>query len=237
MRRHESARTILCTAIVMAAAFALPEAVAGEFSIGEPTATVTVASGTPAVIGADVAKSLELAGQASSRLMQQAAAWIGEGMRRAPALVFGLAVIGAAPVLAGLGLLLRGRSANASPDAASTTEREILKTRAVTEGLAWPAGAMLFVDGEAGPGRAVGPEMMRIGREDDNDLCLRHPTVHRYHAIVRRTPESDFIVVDLSARDGNGVLLNGERVGQARLRDGDVIALGKIRLRFEARPT
>lgn len=73
---------------------------------------------------------------------------------------------------------------------------------------------------------------MRIGREDDNDVVLPVSTVHRYHAVVRRTPDAGYVVFDLSGADGNGVVLNGERVSEAQLHDGDELHLGTARLRF-----
>lgn len=176
--------------------------------------------------------------------LAQAQAWLGRmagsvegGYARAPALVVGIGFALMLPMLALAGLVLHRiqRRRTDAALAAPPPPTDIETTRAVTEGLAWPADAFLSMAGASSP-KPIGRELLRIGREDDNDLCLTHPTVHRYHAVVRRTPESDFIVVDLSARDGNGVLLNGRRVAQARLRDGDVIGLGAVELRFETRP-
>ena len=39
-------------------------------------------------------------------------------------------------------------------------------------------------------------------------------------------------VVVLDDRSLNGVHVNGERVGQATLRDGDSLALGDVQMRF-----
>jgi pSer/pThr/pTyr-binding forkhead associated (FHA) protein len=78
--------------------------------------------------------------------------------------------------------------------------------------------------------------MVRIGREEDNDICLSAHTVHRYHAVIRRTTEGEVVITDLSGDDGNGVLVNGVRVSEARLTKGDTIKVGEVKLRFDERP-
>lgn len=78
----------------------------------------------------------------------------------------------------------------------------------------------------------AGANVVRIGREDDNDITIPHPTVHRYHAMIQRSSEAGYTISDLSSDRGNGVLLNGRRVTHARLDNGDIIGLGKIELNF-----
>jgi pSer/pThr/pTyr-binding forkhead associated (FHA) protein len=58
--------------------------------------------------------------------------------------------------------------------------------------------------------------------------------VQRYHAVIERTPEAAFVIIDVSGEGGNGVRINGERQARARLFDGDVIELGRTRLTFES---
>jgi pSer/pThr/pTyr-binding forkhead associated (FHA) protein len=60
--------------------------------------------------------------------------------------------------------------------------------------------------------------------------------VHRYHAVIERTPEEAFVITDVSGKEGNGVRVNGERTAKARLADGDVIELGRAKLKFEDAP-
>ena len=76
--------------------------------------------------------------------------------------------------------------------------------------------------------------LIRIGRHKDNDLRLADSSVHRYHALIQRTLEADFVITDLSGENGNGVHVNGERTDRARLNDGDVIQLGRAKLKFES---
>jgi pSer/pThr/pTyr-binding forkhead associated (FHA) protein len=60
--------------------------------------------------------------------------------------------------------------------------------------------------------------------------------VHRYHAVIRRTTDGDVMVTDLSGNEGNGVLVNGKPVGEARLKKGDQINIGEVKLHFDAKP-
>ena len=78
--------------------------------------------------------------------------------------------------------------------------------------------------------------MTRIGRHPDNDIRLPDPSVHRYHAVIERTVDAEFIITDLSGKEGNGVRINGERLERAHLVDGDIVELGRTRLKFESVP-
>lgn len=94
--------------------------------------------------------------------------------------------------------------------------------------------------GGAGPGSIVLPdgqrfvlddEVVTIGRLPDCELLLADPRVSRHHAEIRPSGD-DFVVVDLGST--NGTRVNGVRVSQRVLRDGDELAFGSTRLRFEA---
>jgi FHA domain len=78
----------------------------------------------------------------------------------------------------------------------------------------------------------IDSSMIRIGRHEENDIRLVSQTVHRYHAVLHRTSEQKFVITDLSGPQGNGVVVNAERVDQAALAAGDLIELGDVRLRF-----
>jgi FHA domain len=100
----------------------------------------------------------------------------------------------------------------------------------------WPVRAWIAVDGMADTVLPDKQGLVRIGRHEDNDITLPHATVHRHHALIHRTPQSEYVIVDLSGRDGNGVLVNGHRQTEARLKAGDRIILGDINLRFDSLP-
>ena len=71
----------------------------------------------------------------------------------------------------------------------------------------------------------------RIGRAIAADIRLDDPTVSRKHArLVVRGEE----VAILDDRSMNGVFVNGERVSEATLADGDEIVLGRVHMRFIA---
>ena len=76
----------------------------------------------------------------------------------------------------------------------------------------------------------VSAAALRIGRHQDNDLCIPNKSVHRHHALLHRTSAGDFIIRDLGTK--NGVLVNGRRCEEQRLQTNDLIELGEVRLRF-----
>jgi hypothetical protein len=153
---------------------------------------------------------------------------------RAPALVMVLAALFVVPLTALIALVGESVRAHWSPP----RPLDLAPTAPATP---WPSHGWLTVDG---PSTGAGTRtplparggMIRIGRHEDNDVRLSHVSVHRHHALLHRTPEEEFVIVDLSGRDGNGVLVNGERLAEARLFDGDRIALGEVNLRFESAP-
>jgi FHA domain len=101
---------------------------------------------------------------------------------------------------------------------------------------AWPATAWLAIEGSARVPLPKASGLIRLGRHEDNDIQLREASVHRHHAIIHRTAAAEFVITDLSGVGGNGVMINGERVAQAQLLNGDVIDLGASRMTFESEP-
>jgi hypothetical protein len=196
------------------------------------------------VVGADLSGGFVETG---SEAWQAFRSWVLASYERAPALVLGLAALIAVPPLAMIGLLFRGR-ARAAPDVTyiQTRKRRVGSAggesgTSPTERVpAWPSAAWIEiegpVEGRAGVRHGIGRGVVRIGREGDNDICLTDQTVHRYHAAIHRTDDAEFVITDLSSAGGNGVTVNGRRISEARLRDGDRIELGLARLRFIAKP-
>jgi hypothetical protein len=78
----------------------------------------------------------------------------------------------------------------------------------------------------------IGSTSVRIGRHQDNDICLQNNSVHRQHAVLHMSPEHRFVIRDLGT--SNGVVVNSRRVDQKELADGDLIELGEVRARFFA---
>jgi pSer/pThr/pTyr-binding forkhead associated (FHA) protein len=72
-------------------------------------------------------------------------------------------------------------------------------------------------------------EVMHVGRGLAADLRLDESSVSRRHAIIVPRPSGARILDD---RSSNGTYVNGRRVQQADLRNGDVIVLGRVLLRY-----
>jgi FHA domain len=96
--------------------------------------------------------------------------------------------------------------------------------------------------GPAGPGRyievqgsdrtvliPVKDEVIHIGRGLSADLHLDETSVSRRHAIL--VPRASGARV-LDDRSSNGTFVNGRRVQQADLSNGDVIVVGRVVLRY-----
>src|SRR5215207_7339151 len=75
----------------------------------------------------------------------------------------------------------------------------------------------------------IGARPLHLGRSPAADVTLEHLSVSRRHAVVATRSE---VVVVLDDRSLNGVLVNGERVGEAVLAHGDEIRLGDVAIRF-----
>ncbi|HEY7669737.1 MAG TPA: FHA domain-containing protein, partial [Hyphomicrobium sp.] len=172
---------------------------------------------------------------------EQVRHWVSQGYQRAPALMLGLTILLAVPPLALVGLLVSRK--RPSPETTQLIGRKSSRgdggqrmTTVRAEISAWPTEAWVEVDGLPESRRVIERTLVRIGREEDNEICLSAPTVHRYHAVVRRTTDGEVVITDLSGEKGNGVLVNGKRVAEARLAQGDAIHVGEVKLHFDARP-
>lgn len=179
--------------------------------------------------------------------------WIAASYARAPALVLGLAALIAVPPLALLGLWALRREASSTaiseartqvrrvPRGARGEPRDGVRTGHIP---LRPQAAWVEVV-NMGEVKPVSPDpryslaraLLRIGRETDNDICLQDMTVHRYHAAIHRTEDAEYVITDLSSADGNGVVVNGRAVAEARLASGDMIELGNARLKFSSGPS
>ena len=71
--------------------------------------------------------------------------------------------------------------------------------------------------------------ILTIGRDPSNDLVLPDAMVSRRHAVIEHRG-SQFFLRDCSS--ANGSVVNGDRVSERGLRDGDLVAIGSMRLLF-----
>jgi pSer/pThr/pTyr-binding forkhead associated (FHA) protein len=84
-----------------------------------------------------------------------------------------------------------------------------------------------------GPGETLliplGEGVMHIGRGLSADLHLDEQSVSRRHAMLVQRPGGPRLLDD---RSSNGTFVNGRRIVQADLHNGDVILLGRVLLRY-----
>ena len=75
-------------------------------------------------------------------------------------------------------------------------------------------------------------DRLTIGKNNENDLVIAgDPSVSRLHAVLERIG-GRWTIRDLSSM--NGTLVNGVPVKEHVLHDGDELAVGATKMRFEA---
>ena len=108
--------------------------------------------------------------------------------------------------------------------------------RTETELAARPALAYLVVQRTHAQGPRLGERLplralSAIGRDAGNDVVINDDAVSARHAVVELN-DGTWWVSDQGST--NGTVLNGGRVARPeRLRDGDVIDIGRVGMRFE----
>jgi hypothetical protein len=91
-------------------------------------------------------------------------------------------------------------------------------------------GAALLSESDGG--RTVNYQLTAltyIGRAEDNQIRILDPGISRRHVLITATGES-YTIRDLKSQ--NGTYLNGERIDERTLADGDRITLGDVTLVF-----
>lgn len=164
----------------------------------------------------DLDRTLDVARDALVRLQR----WIAVGYATRPAVMLGLGGAFVLPVLVLAGFLLYRRQ--------STVE---IKAEAPPGNL---HAARIEIEGVRTIEWRGARQLLQIGRQDDNDICIKDETVSRYHAVIEHTGDSGFTITDVSSPDGFGLRINGERMLRAVLSDGDMVELGRARMKFAA---
>lgn len=109
-----------------------------------------------------------------------------------------------------------------------TSDRD--RRRAAFTGPRLAPGRYLAVeDGDEVVVFELGEQTLHLGRSVSSDLVLEHLSVSRRHAVVARRGDTTVILDDRSL---NGVVVNGERVREAVLCDGDAIRIGEVALHY-----
>lgn len=99
------------------------------------------------------------------------------------------------------------------------------------ESVAPPASGRYFVI-EGGDGErllVLDRTITHIGRGFTSDIQLEDVSVSRRHAIVTQRRGAVRILDD---RSSNGTFVNGRRIQEAPLADGDVVVIGRVVLQF-----
>jgi pSer/pThr/pTyr-binding forkhead associated (FHA) protein len=72
-------------------------------------------------------------------------------------------------------------------------------------------------------------QSLHIGRSPASDIQLDDPSVSRRHAVIAHRGGRAVLLDDRSL---NGIYVNGQRVSESALHDGDWIAIGHVSLRY-----
>jgi pSer/pThr/pTyr-binding forkhead associated (FHA) protein len=91
------------------------------------------------------------------------------------------------------------------------------------------SAAVLTSDAAAGRNEFLLGPLNEIGRAEENNIQIASSNLSRKHAVIRAVP-GGFSITDLGSQ--NGTYVNGERVTERRLADGDTIELGSVRFVF-----
>lgn len=94
-----------------------------------------------------------------------------------------------------------------------------------------PAAALLIESGGSFPQEYRLAAVNYLGRSDDNHLQIARPGVSRRHAVIVAASNS-FTIKDLSSQ--NGVFVNGARVTEHTLADGEQIVIGDSTMLFRS---
>ena len=104
------------------------------------------------------------------------------------------------------------------------------KVAGVSNGLTTASLERLDSPGDKIP---IDRKFVRIGRHSTNDIVLPDSSVHRYHAVLAQNENAQFVLTDLGG--SNGCLVNGVRSQNKIVENGDIVALGEVRLKFHDR--
>lgn len=80
---------------------------------------------------------------------------------------------------------------------------------------------------------ALGKTLLSIGRDPSNDVVLPDAMVSRRHAVIEYRGNRYYL---RDCNSSNGSLVNGDRVTECNLHDGDLVAIGTARLLFREDP-
>ena len=91
---------------------------------------------------------------------------------------------------------------------------------------------LIFIetDGDFNQKEFVLKDNISIGRSPSNDLVFQAPKVSRQHAAINKYKDQ-YIIIDL--KSSNGVYVNGKKVEEHNLKEGDAISIGGFKMIFQ----
>lgn len=78
--------------------------------------------------------------------------------------------------------------------------------------------------------RELNQDLIAIGRDMDNDIVINNLAVSRCHVIMQ-VKNDKVIIKDMAS--ANGTFVNGQKIDECELNDGDLILIGKHILKVE----
>ena len=102
-------------------------------------------------------------------------------------------------------------------------------SESVTAPATCPVDTLVIVSGSRTPESIeLTLEVSSVGRHEDSVIFLDDVSVSRHHGLFTRTASGRITVRDLNSL--NGTYVNGARVDESVLRNGDEIQIGKFKL-------
>ncbi|MBU0505413.1 MAG: sigma 54-interacting transcriptional regulator [bacterium] len=74
-------------------------------------------------------------------------------------------------------------------------------------------------------------KVLRLGKKTDNDIVINDKTVSRYHFEIALTDDNNYLLKDTNST--NGTAINGMKVKEAYLSQGDLIEIGETKIEFQ----
>lgn len=85
-------------------------------------------------------------------------------------------------------------------------------------------------EGEWEKSREFAPDVVKIGRSSENELEIKESSISRLHCEIAFVGGKAMLINHAKT---NGTLVNGRPVGEALLKPGDEILIGRVKLRFD----
>lgn len=87
----------------------------------------------------------------------------------------------------------------------------------------------VIIDGEVERTEDLDQDVVKVGKLGSSHLKLEDPNVSRIHAVVERSADGEFSVIDLGS--ATGTYVNGEKVTKAGIESGDELQFGDTTVR------